>query len=79
MISTYYVQRFTAPSIRTGFLKMDVLEKIYDPIFDGRTNERKRIYNDKIQIQFRRPDDIVKEITKRRLMWMIHAYLNGAL
>lgn len=35
---------------------------------DNETNEWRKLHNYELKMQFQRPD-IVKEITKRRLMW----------
>ncbi|KAL4153967.1 hypothetical protein QTP88_001800 [Uroleucon formosanum] len=58
---------------RLGVFERKVLRKIYGPVFDNQTNEWRKLHNYEIQMQFQRPD-IIKEITKRRLMWGGHAW-----
>ncbi|KAL4084186.1 hypothetical protein QTP88_028016 [Uroleucon formosanum] len=58
---------------RLGVFEKKVLKKIYGPVFDNQTNEWRKLHNYEIQMQFQRPD-IIKEITKRRLMWGGHAW-----
>jgi len=53
---------------RLGVFEGRVLRKIYGPVFDSETNEWRKLHNYELKRQFQRPD-IVKEITKRRLMW----------
>ncbi|KAL4100807.1 hypothetical protein QTP88_020836 [Uroleucon formosanum] len=58
---------------RLGVFERKVLRKIYGPVFDNQRNEWRKLHNYEIQMQFQRPD-IIKEITKRRLMWGGHAW-----
>ncbi|XP_060846231.1 uncharacterized protein LOC132925892 [Rhopalosiphum padi] len=58
---------------RLGVFERKVLRKIYGPVFDNQINEWRKLHNYEIQMQFQRPD-IIKEITKRRLMWGGHAW-----
>jgi hypothetical protein len=54
---------------RQGVFERKVLRKIYGAVFDSETNEWRKLHNYELQMQFQR-SDIVKEITKRRLMWV---------
>jgi hypothetical protein len=45
----------------------------HGPVFDSETNVWRKLHNFELQMQFQRPD-IVKEITKRRLVWGRHAW-----
>jgi len=51
-----------------GVFERKVLRKIYELVFDSKTNEWRKLHNYELKRQFQRPD-IVKEITKSRLMW----------
>jgi len=53
---------------RLGVFERKVLRKIYGPVFNRETNEWIKLHNYELKRQFQRPD-IVKEVTKRRLMW----------
>jgi len=58
---------------RLGVFEKKVLRKMYGPVFDSETNKWRKLHNYELKRQFQRPD-IVKEITKRRLMWGGHAW-----
>lgn len=53
---------------RIGSFEMKVLRNICRPVFDSQTNKWRKLYSYELQMQFQRPD-VVKEITKKRLMW----------
>jgi len=58
----------SAPSFKFNILRYirNVLRKIYGPVFDSQTNEWRKLYNMNSKC---RELNIVKELTKRRLMW----------
>lgn len=59
--------------LRLMIFERKVLRKMYGPVFDSVTNKWRKLYNDKLQRLFQKPN-IVREIAKRRLSWIGHAW-----
>lgn len=59
--------------LRLVIFKRKILRKMYGPVIDSQTKEWKKLNNDEFQRQFQKPN-IVKEISKKKLMWAGHAW-----